>query len=341
MTTPRKEEIVRKAVELWKQDQYRNGCSELVELNPEISELAESGYLSLAQSELMQDERKKYAEWLHNETLELKPFNIDIAEAMQTTCFISGSRGSGKSDIAMYIADELMKHDIIVIVFDASTDWLKRNSIGCYMIVQHYSDLPIPEQSIIFDISRLTPIQQQQCVEKFCKKLFEYQIEDQLNKFFIVFEESQLFFPLNALRSKRTQHSMRLLTVGRNIGVSCCVISQFPSLVDKELIKHAEQIWLGLVCELNTLSYWNGILGKYTETLKGLQNGQFVYYHRNKISLTEIEPYKKNNPKIEIKTHIEPISEKRETKSNDLRAITSLCCFLLWFIAVIIGLTQI
>jgi len=39
MTTPTKIEILAKAHKLWVQDQYRNGCAELAETNPEAEEL--------------------------------------------------------------------------------------------------------------------------------------------------------------------------------------------------------------------------------------------------------------------------------------------------------------
>lgn len=302
MTTPNKKAIIEKAVELFHADRFRNGEPAFA-ISPTEQELAENGCLSAAQSELMRDTAKNVSEeWKgYNENLEtVVNFQFDSAEAMRTTCFISGSRGVGKSDIAMRIAQELQNEDIIVVAFDPSTDWVKRSSIEQYFTVKPYSDLPIPETSTIFDISRLTPNQTQRSVEQFCKKLFEFQLGNSMKRFYVIFEEAQIYFPLSALSSKGTQNTMRLLTVGRNFNVSMCAISQFPALVSKELIKNAQQVWIGCCVEPNTIKYWRGVIDKYSEKLRQLSNGQFVYYCRNKISLTEIEPYESEVRKTQI-----------------------------------------
>ena len=293
MTCPTKEEIERRAREIYARDCYRNGVPELADTNPETSELRENGCWPQAVSELMRDESKtESAEWEnYNENLEnSSDLTFDVKEGMATTTFISGSRGIGKSDVAMKIADQLMKEGILVVAFDPSTDWVKRSGITEYLKADSLSDLPIPGHSMIVDTSMLTPMRQQQTVEWFCKRLFEFQLHS-TKRFYLVFEEAQIFFPLNSLRSLKTQNTMRILTTGRNFNVSLCAISQFAATIDKELVKHAGQIFLGYAAEANTLAYWKGILGKKAEDLKTLQNGQFIYFNRNKISLTEIEPY--------------------------------------------------
>jgi len=273
-----------------------------------LSELREDGYLSVAKSELMRDnckaENEKWNEY--NENLESSEFHFNAKEGMNTTTFISGSRGVGKSDVAMRIVDELKNDGVVCIVFDPSRDWVQRSSVSQYFTVKPYSDLPIPESNTVIDISQLTPMQQQGIVELFCKNLFEFQLDKSTKKFYIVLEEAQLFFPLNSLRSLKTQNSMRILTVGRNFSVSLCAISQFPALIDKELVKHAGQIFIGYTSETNTMQYWKGILGKKAEDLKTLQNGEFVYYCRNKINKIQIEPYDNNTFKTEIPQLPEP-----------------------------------
>jgi len=307
---PKKEEIYEKAVQMWHEDQYRQGFQPTT--NPEPSELAENGFIQTARSTLMTDQYRSQTEgkdYVENFT----DFRFDTKEGMATTTFINGSRGIGKSDIAMCIAQELHNEGITVIVFDPSCDWVKRSSIEQYFTVKPYSDLPIPETSTIFDISRLTPNGAQRCVEGFSKKLFEFQIDNSAKRFYyIIFEEAQIYFPLSALSSKNTQNTMRLLTVGRNFGVSMCAISQFPALVSKELIKHSQQVWIGCCAEPNTVRYWSGIIGKSAEKLKDLQNGEFVYYCRNKISLTEIAPYESEVCKTQIQ-----IPEVRPTEPTN------------------------
>jgi hypothetical protein len=320
--TPTKEEVYAESLRLWKNDLYKHGYDQLGQNNPTEQELKESGVWSAAISQLMRDNPKaESAEWKsYNENLENSDdLKFDIKEGMATTTFISGSRGIGKTDLCMKIADQLMKEDILVVVFDPSMDWLKKSSIEQYFTVKPCSELLVPETSTIFDISRLTPNQAQRSVEQFCKKLFEFQLDNSAKRFYLVFEEAQIFFSLNSLRSLKTQNAMRILTTGRNFNVSLCAISQFAATIDKELVKHAGQIFLGYASELNTLAYWKGILGKKAEDLKKLQNGQFVYFNRNKISLTEIKPYESDVCKTQIQIpEVHPTEPITRPRASDI-----------------------
>jgi hypothetical protein len=305
MATPSKQQIIEKALELYAKDQWRHGCPELAETSPEINELAEGGYLQSARSELMYSTATKYeAQWSsYSESMEnFEEFSFDVKEAMATTSFVCGARGVGKSDVAMEIADKLSDDGVICVAIDCSRDWLKRSSIREYLTVTPDSDMPIPERNVIFDLSTLTPMQQQKTVENFNKKLFEHQVfSNSKKRYCLIFEESQIYFPLNALRSKRCQNSMRLLTAGRNFEISVCAISQFTATVDKELIKNSGQIYIGMTSEKNAVDYWeNGMLGNRAKELKELQNGQFLYYNRNKISKIEIESYANTTAKTQI-----------------------------------------
>jgi hypothetical protein len=334
MMMPNRKEIVAKAIEIYYSDMAKSGIQNFN--TPEDAELLESGYIASAKSELLHNLNTRNAEWfIDSESAETSEFQFDAKEAMQTTAFVSGSRGVGKSDVCMRIAERLQNGGIIVIAFDPSMDWLKRSNIARYVTVAPYSDLPIPETSTIFDISRLTPNQAQECVEEFCKKLFEFQVGNSTKRFYLVLEEAQIYFPLNSLRSRKTQNSMRLLTVGRNFNVSMCAVSQFPALIDKEMIKHSGQIWIGYASEPNSLKYWRGIIGKHAEKLRELQNGQFVYYCRNKINTIEIEVYESNVLKQQITTP-EIIVHPITTTHSDAAEIMRVLAFLGLFVVVML-----
>lgn len=339
MTTPNKKAIIEKAIELWRADQLKSGSMQLAELNPEIEELRESGYLSSAQSELMMSLDRKHAEFKEyaDHTENFGDFQFDITEGLQTTCFVSGSRGVGKSDVSMRIVDQLTSEGIICIAFDSSLDWLKRSSIQKYITVKPYADLPIPYENMIFDLSLLTPLEQQNIVERFSKKLFEHQINNMTNRYYVVFEESQIFFPLNSLRSKNTQNSMRILTIGRNVNTSVCAISQFPSLVDKELVKHAGQIYVGCTSEKNAVNYWKAVLGKNADQLKQLENGSFIYYNRGKTSVITIKPYESKIEKQQIIIP-EPQLTSFQPKQTNLNTLTRIAICGIWLLALILAI---
>jgi hypothetical protein len=332
---PKREQILERARELYLQQCVRNG---IPEITPEDNELLENGFYAQAKSELMMSLDRKYEEF-KDYVENFDNFQFDSVEAMQTTTFISGSRGIGKSDIAMLITDRLSNENVICVVFDSSLDWIRRSSISQYITVKPYMDVRIPDQNVIIDMSTLTPNQQQAIVERFCEKLFQHQIETQCgSRFYLVFEESQIFFPLNSLRSKNAQNSMRILTIGRNINTSICAISQFPSLIDKELVKNAQQIYIGTTSETNAVQYWRGILGKNADQLKDLENGSFIYYNRGKISRINIEPYENRTPKTRIaisEPTLTPIVIKQNYNNT---AMLNLIVAFMWFFAIVLAL---
>jgi hypothetical protein len=331
MTTPKKSEIIELAKQLYFNDMAKSRINNFND--PEPNELAEGGYIQSAKSMLMRDQYKAQVESKDFYDLDVSEFSFDVKEAAQTTTFISGSRGVGKSDIAMYIVDQLTNEGVICIVFDNSLDWVSRSSISQYITAKSYMDVQIPQQNTIIDISQLTPSEAQSCVERFCKKLFESQIQNMANKYFLVFEEAQTYFPLNSIRAKNYQNTARILCVGRNIGISACAISQFPSLADKELIKHSGQIYIGYTTEKNAVNYWKSILGKNANQLKELQNGEFLCYCRNRLGKIQVAPYENCTPKTQISAKIPELQPL--PKQADTKALGSLVRFMLWLIPMI------
>ena len=126
MTTPSKSEIVERARQLWYEDRLRREGSEALEINPEIEELREEGFIMLAQHELMTSETRKHSEWLELERiknelpLETESLIFNIEEAMRSGIFVSGTSGSGKTNLCFHLAERLMQHGIIVFVLDPS-----------------------------------------------------------------------------------------------------------------------------------------------------------------------------------------------------------------------------
>jgi len=157
MGTPKKDEIIQKALELWVRDQYRNGCGHLAEITPEYSELLESGYISAAQSELMRNLETKNEEWQnYNEkavhfqkTLEtetkrqnhdkLKPLMDDILAFGDL--LIIANKGIGKTNSLMVLAQKFRKlPDTRVIIFEDFPKFCKEFDKMPYFIV-HDSDV--------------------------------------------------------------------------------------------------------------------------------------------------------------------------------------------------------
>jgi len=339
MTTPNKQQILEKATELFHNERARNGDPSF-SITPTTQELAENGFIQTARSLLMTDqyrsqiEGKDYMENLAN-------FNFDVSEALQNGIYTVGTRGCGKSDLNMYVAEKLMNDGIIVLVFDPSMDWLKRSNVSKYLTVQPYTPINIPNESMIYDLSLLTLPEQKSYVERFNRTLFQHQINDCSQWYFCIFEEAHQYFPQGCLRAKAFQYSVRLLTQGRNFRISMAMITQFSSLIDKNAMKFMVQRFFGASNESNDIQYLKGFLGKNAEQLKSFKSGQFFCFNRNKISLTEIKAYDSEVCKTQIQTtephSMEPVQTINSNWSVSI-AVAKLALIAIFAIATIVAL---
>jgi hypothetical protein len=300
--TPTRTEIETCARQLWHRDRARSGDPSF-EIEPEISELSEGGYLSSARSELMTNTETKNMQWLKtSENAETSAFTVDIDTLFDSGALILGSKHTGKSDIAMIVSDKAIRKNAVVVVFDPSQDWIARSSIKQYVKVEPYRNLDVPCESTIFDISLLSPNEERRTVESFSEKLFQSQASNpECTRYLIVFEEAHTYFTQGCMRSENLANCVRMLSVGRNVSIACVLISQFASMLDKFAVKHStSQMWCGFTREPNDIKYLRQILGSDAEKLSKLSDGQFLYLTRNGLSKIAIEPYESLTQKQKI-----------------------------------------
>jgi hypothetical protein len=340
---PKKEKIYEKALQMWYEDQYRQGFQPTT--NPENYELLSNGYFSSARSQIMQDTHKAKIE---SEFIDYpNEFSVDVAEALISGIYISGSTGTGKSDIGMYVSDQLMKEGITVITFDSSQDWILRSSIPQYQTLTTTYITTIPQTSIIFDISRLSVLDRQRLIESFSEQLYRQQASSSLRReYFLMFEEASSYFKEGFMRSKRLANTSMLLSEGRNYGVRFGLITQFSALIDKTAMRYMRQRYFGFTSEPRDVEYITMFFPKnkkqeMAETLRNLRSGEFVYMNSEGFSKIQIEPYvsstKTRPEKVQLQ-NIEPIMLK--PKQNNMQALASLIVSLLWFVVVLLMLSQ-
>jgi hypothetical protein len=298
LTTPTKQEIIEHATEMFKTDRCKSGDPSW-NLTPEISELAEAGYLQSAKSELMYSPETKYEPYLNCDNFE--DFSLDVNEALKSGVYASGTTGSGKSDIAMYVVDAIKKQypDAIFVVFDPSQDW-QRSSIQRVQTLKSAFIDSIPQQSIIYDISTLSIRESQKLIEDFSNKLMQQQADQHgKQRYFIIFEEAHSYFPEGCLRSRNYENAVRLMTQGRNFKVRFMCITQFAALLDKQAMRYMRQRYFGFTDEPNDVDYISRIIGNEAQKLSSLEAGQFLYWH-GKLCKIHIEPYTCNIAKKQI-----------------------------------------
>jgi len=299
MTTPKREDIITKAFELNARRNYRTNLN-----SPEVDELKESGIYEEAKNELMRNPSNEFLAYLEKEAMSLgyrltkekiehskqivsDPFSIDLDEAMRTGLFISGTSHSGKTNLAFVVSDLLLSNNIIVYVVDPSQAWYNSSVPNVIQIRWPMSvtfrdgnaeNGKLIKNGTVFDVSRLTILQQKEFVESFCKKIFELRVDSKVKpKTFIFFEEAHLFFPEGSMRSKRYQEALRIITVGRNFNIRFGLITQWCALIDKTVIKFPRQKYLGYSDEKNDKEYLRNFIGKRVDELETLEVGQFIY----------------------------------------------------------------
>jgi hypothetical protein len=313
MATPTRQEIEHYARELWHTQEARNG-NPAFDIEPELSELRETGLLSQAMSELMTNKPSRAVEQYSDYIRAMEnfaDFSVDVTEAIKSGIYVSGTTGSGKSDVGMYAVDAIKEAypQTIFITFDPSQDWQTRSSIARIQTLESAYINSILEQSLIYDISMLSVRQCAEAVERFNKILMRQQAEQQAEQqakkqYFIVFEESQMYFPEGCMRSKRYENTVRMMTQGRNFKVRFMCITQFASLIDKNAMRYMKQRYFGFTDEPNDLSYIKRIIGNEAEELRELNAGELLYWHRGKVSRVNIEPFSGTTAKTEVFTAV-------------------------------------
>ena len=228
-------------------------------------------------------------------------FSFSVEEALKTGFYVSGTPGSGKSDLAMLCADELRKAGVIVMVWDPSQDWLERYKPINYVITfkqPPYAIENVQLKSAIFDTSTLTVLQMQEVVDRFCWLLFNYQAKipkEERKQFFLIFEEAQIIVPQGVMRSKRLQNVLRVITVGRNFKIRIGLVTQFAATVDKDALKSCKERYFGWTDEVNDVAYIGKIVGEEeAKSLRYYEPGNFLFNFppKNILEKIKIDPYK-------------------------------------------------
>lgn len=341
MTTPNRQQIIERAKQLWHSDRAKRGDPSY-DIEPELSELREEGFISAAQSELMMDENKAAIEeyFADEDQLSAEPFAIDLDEAMKTGIAVTGTSASGKTNLGFVIADLLMKHGVIVFVVDPSQAWMRNSNVPNVVTVRWNSSVTWKEQSTILDVSRLTVLQQKEFVEKFCKTMFNARVDSNYRpQTFIFFEEAHLFFPEGSMRSKKYQEALRIVTVGRNYNIRFGLITQWCALIDKTVLKFPRQKWFGYTDEKNDKKYLRNFIGKRVDKLESLKVGEFVHDYGKTTKKVQVPLFKSDSTPKPLPMYFakKPKTRKEPSSLDSFATLTQIASLLL-FVALIVSL---
>jgi len=209
---------------------------------------------------------------------------FDVEVALRCGFCVFGNSGSGKTNLAKLLAEKLRQRGIIVYVLDSSRQWFDfpfNHTIEVSRDRTRYEWVG----STLFDISGLNINDKVKFANMLCQTLLDSHIKAYCPWEFVVFEEAQLFLSNNALRNLSKYGSvLNLVSMGRNYNLRYGLISQFPSYVDKYLVRNTQQRYFGYIFEPNDYRYARQILGKeWVQKLKTLEVGEFLYQCKNRV----------------------------------------------------------
>jgi hypothetical protein len=285
------------------------------------------------------------------------PFSTE--EAMKSGVYISGTTGTGKSDIAMYQAEQLMREGIIVIVFDPSQDWITRSSIrgfGMPKMDEYLWNGHVPQRNFIFDLSQLCIVENEGFVEDFCKALMRQQARETTNRlrYFLIFEEAHTYFPQGCMTARAYRNTVRMMTQGRNYGVRFACITQFAAMIDKNAMRYMTQRYFGTTDEPNDVAYIGRFFPKKKNTsdmfyfrehietlLPTLKSGEFIFKGRAWQTTFEITPFaSESTPTITEPPPAPPIAPMPQQNAGSgavamakLLFLTMFAILFLWIIS--------
>ena len=273
MTTPNREQIRKRAMQLWHEDNWQ-----VSDINPTENELRESGYIAQAVSELMRSnpyviEVTKEKETDKMASLDSEVFPMDVI--MKECCFVTGGRGCGKSNLLKLLVSEALRRKIEVKVIDSCLVW---------------KDFPLPtirvkrnstitsKWNVIYNTSRLSVLE----MRAFAEKMMSIDLEEAIHltdigykpRCLYVIEEVQNVIMPNSLRTLRFQEISRFASQGRNFGLAYACSTQRLSSTDTSLVEiSGVKYWMHLDGD-NNLKKARTWLGKYeTFRLRDLEVG--------------------------------------------------------------------
>ena len=185
-------------------------------------------------------------------------FTMPTSEVMTGRGFVTGKSGSGKSNSASVIAEELLEHGLPMLIVDTDGEYygLKgryellhvgaESDCDAVVGVEHAEKLAelalVQNVPVILDVSGYVEEEvRMELVHRVIERLFE--LGKQVRKPFLVFvEEIHEFLPQ---KGKVEGLSDTLITVakrGRKRGIGICGMSQRPAAVDKDYITQCDWV---------------------------------------------------------------------------------------------------
>ncbi len=210
---------------------------------------------------------------------------VPVIEILTGRGFITGKSGSGKSNSASVIAEELLENGYNLLIVDTEGEYfgLKERYELLHVGADDYCDVQVgPEHAekiaeiaikrnmpVILDVSGyFEVVEAMELIEKVVTHLYKLEKEER-KPFLLMVEEMQEYLPQKGGGTDLAKLLERVAKRGRKRGLGICGMSQRPSSVDKDFITQCDwMIWHRLNWETD-VNVVRNILG--SERAKNIQ----------------------------------------------------------------------
>ena len=230
---------------------------------------------------------------------------IPLSKVIGRLIAILGIRGSGKTNTAAVLAEELLKAQVPLFIIDTDGEyWTLRERFDVLVIGnEDYADLKIDllDQKIvnqapkiaellyknristIIDVSSYHPLETFDFLEKYLSQIWLLSGSLRI-PYFILVEEAHEFLPqsINALAIPLTRTLVRMALRGRKRGIGMIIISQRSARVSKDILTQGEILFLHKVVHPADLNVYKEILPLKPREVKilvsQLKTGEVLFY---------------------------------------------------------------
>lgn len=233
-------------------------------------------------------------------------------EAATETFALIGRRGSGKTNAACVLVEELLKAHVQVVIIEPVGVWygLKSGRSGdvagfpITVLGGEHGDLPLSEASgavvadfvvehqisCVLDTSLLSKTQQRRFVADFCERLYRRKAEDKhKTPLHLVIEEADCFAPQRLFAGDERMFGSvdALVRRGRSRGVGVTLISQRPQVINKDVLSQVEVLaclQINSPQDRKAVDAWveahdiKGVRKEFMESLAGLERGEAWFW---------------------------------------------------------------
>lgn len=295
MTTPTRQQIIEKSLELWHKENMTVGTKTAI--NPTTQELKECGIYQTAQHLLMcSNPHKIVVEKQSKSDFKPTPQNLgfydmlDLEECKASNILVSGTNRTGKSRLACAIASVLQSLNWKILIFDNSGIWQSISDIPNLLVLEPNRteyNIPLTKKSLLIDTSNLKEDKQRELIDGVCSDLWLNRRLYGSEWILLVLEEFELY--AKNLRTT-SQNLKRICHAGRNRQVRVLGVTTDLSLIDCSFIRLCQQRFharLGI--EINCKRRFRGYYGKeWLQIATRLQLGEFIYLLRDQLSLISV-----------------------------------------------------